>query len=535
MTRTLSRRLWFIAQIIGILLLSNLAATAAIGVYNWSVSVSSSVPPVATITYRLNCQGSVTIDILGDDGSPVHTLGPFTEAAGLHSREWDGSGATGGTGTYRARITAGRTQPGSAGTLTLLTGGSLSACIYGLTIDRFPESPGYGTIYLGNAAAGKLMAYNADGSPKDWSAGNHIGNALSLGLRSTGQSVPVGIGVDRLGNICVACSSGISNTGIKVFDHLGNELHHVFDTQAQGIFWLDAFAGPQGLEIYETETLTNSVRACTIGDTAWHTAIARVPGTTARQFCLEPGGDACYLATSDANAPNPGVSRYVRQPSGEWTKDADFDCGLSNFVIGPWTAVRYATGVSCDSLDPDGAGPYTATSLWMGLSAGNATFGGNVARMILNGSATTPTLFAGPISGGRIIAADSVGNVAMESAPSDGILWSQWGLYVPAGETTSDSRLTVPFTLAGSASAEILEKICDIRGMHNGVLVEFASAKLVTAALSGCFYIQESDRSCGLKVKCGAAVTHGTLVRVGGTLATECGERVLDDAQILGP
>lgn|GEM_PF-6967872 len=509
------------------LLSSRSPVSAAIGVYNFTAGATSGTLPIS-IDYRLNCPGEVTIEIRDNDDHPVNTLGPFTETAGLHSHEWDGAGAPNGTGTYRARITATHSDTGTPGVLNRLCGGTSTASIYGLAVDRFPDSPGYGTIYVSQVGArGTLRAYNADGSPKDWLAGNRDGNALNLGFNTAPQSSPWGIGVDRLGNIYVACSTGIVNSGVKVFDHLGNELHHVFDTQPQGIFWLDGLAGPQGLEVYEA--LSDYVRACIVGDTTWHTAIGPISSTTVRQICFDPSGAACYLATSgsssDPQRPNPGVTRYARQPGGEWAEDASFDCGLSGIVSGSMSAAYYATGVSC-----------TATSLWMGLNCGNLQFGGNgnIARKLLPNGQTT--LFIGPgLTKARFVAADSVGNVAVDGGYNSTDLWSNWALYAPAGETTSDTRLTNWVSIAGAAQRKVVNRIRDMKQEPPDSPVQLSSGRCVTAVFADCFYIEEDDRSSGVRVKCATPVSEGSYVKVGGTMSSEQGERYLADAEIIAP
>lgn len=518
------------------ILLSGVAALGAIGVYDWSATTTSGEPPVQ-IQYRLNIAGSVAIEILDQAGRAVHTLGPFEETAGLQIHQWDGSGAA-NNGAYRVRITASSPGSGSPGTLVRLFGGQGSLSIYGLAIDRFAESPGYGTIYVSNVIpGGRVRAYRPDGSVKTEFGTNGV---LDLGFSTYPRNAPYGIGIDRLGCIYVSQTS-VSQTqyGVKVFDYLGREMeqYHVFPAQAKGIFWLEGLVGPQGPEVYES--YGDQVRACVIGDTDWHTAIPAIAGTTPKQFCFETGGQACYVATygpsSDPGEPNPGVSRYVRQSGGEWTRDAGFDCGLSGHLYGPLPASERVVGVSCDARAAGTPNGYGATSLWMGLDSRNDTFGGNIVRKSLGDGALT--FFGGPDSRSRFVAADAVGNVAIEYGVPLGTdpLWSWWGLYAPCGEPSTDTRTTAAFVLAGSASPEVLSTLSELKARPDGTLVVMSAGKLVTAAYDGCFYIGEALGSCGLKVKCATPVAEGALVRVGGALGTEYGERVLEEAEVLEP
>lgn len=530
MIKLSSHRLLLISQIaLGLVSIFGLAASAAVGVYEFSASSAAGSPPVH-ITYRLNCPGSVTIEILDQNDRVVRTLGSFDEPAGLQSHDWDGTGASGG-GNYRARITASSPATGTPGTLALQFGSRIYKSIYGLTIDRNPDSPGYGTIYVSDVAAGKLRAFHADGSIKTEFGSSGL---LALGF-TVNKGSPCGIGVDREGRIYVACSatSLTSMTGIKVFDYTGKEIepYNVFKAQAQGNYWLDGLAGPQGPEIYET--YGDHVRACVIGDADWHTAMPSIPSTTAKQICFETGGQACYVASNGMVSSNPGITRYVRQPDGQWAKDAGFDCGLSQYSVGGILASQRVIGVSCDSRLPGAPCNYGATSLWMGLDNTNLSYGGNIVRMTL--PTGTRTFFYGPDIKTRFVAADSVGNVAVEYSVDSSGYWSWWGFYAPAGEASTDTRTTNSCALAGSASAQIFGLIGDLKSERDGSLVELSSSKVVIGAFDGCFYVGEADHSIGLKVECGTPVSEGTWVRVGGTLGTECGERVLQDAQIFAP
>lgn len=514
----------------------SIPARAAVGIYNRNISAVGESPPV-TIEYRLNCAASVSIEITTESSQVVCTLGPFQESAGLHSHQWDGTGALPGSNLYRARITATSDAVGSPGSLVKLSECTGFGYIYGLAVDRFDTSPGCGTIYVSYVrGTGYLKAYNADGSMKLGFGGSPSDNTLNLDfVYSFTGGAPWGIGVDSQGNIYTACKSTGTNTGVKVFDYSGNELYHVFQTQYQGNVWLDGLTGPNGLEVYETlgPPFETTVRASRIIDEQWQTVMdPGIPGTQVKQICFEPGGSACYVAvngySSDPENPNVGVVRFLRQPDGSWTKDAAFDCGLKDYVSPSATAAEKAFGVSCDARDPDG--PYKTTSLWMGLDCGNDQFGGNIARKTLPAGQTV--LFAGPDLKARIVGSDSVGNLVLEYGTSVP-LWTKWGIFAPGGEASSDVRMTGWVRIGSGAAPDLVDRICEIRTKPDGRLVELRTAKTVSAVFSGCFYIQESDRCCGIRVESAAQVSPGDLVRLRGQTGTSYGERTIEEVEIL--
>lgn len=538
-------RLLLLGQICSLLLLASWnLADAAIGIYNFSAQAAGSAMPI-TIDYRLNSPGLVTIEIRSATDAVVATLGPYDETIGLHSHTWDNGGASLPSGNYRARIYATNDggSPDLQGTLVpMFEEKAMTQSIYGLTIDRFPESPAYGTIYVSDAywLGGRLLAYYADGTPKNWVSGDATGNALLLHLGNLPAKAPWGIGVDRHGNVYVSCISTGSSAGVSVFDHQGNKLPYVLQTDPTGIVWLDGLATSGGLEVYETKGAT--VRYSVLSGDTW--TIAMDPGLSGtsietKGICFETSGTACYVATlgTSSSPENPGVTRFIRQLNGSWTKDAGFQCGLSQIPFGSsYMAARYATGVSCDSRDPDGDGPYAASTVWVGLGTNNY-YGGNLARVSLPSGTTT--LFAGPGGQARFVAADSVGNVAYEHSKPGGQysdLWSRWIMKAPGGEPSQDARLTNWVSIAGTANRKVLSSITDVKREAPDTLVELSSGRRVSATFDGYFYIEEEDRSAGIKVECATPVAEGASVRVGGRVSgIDEGERYLAEAEILSP
>lgn len=533
-----------LGQICIILLLScRIPAVPAIGIYNFTATAVGGALPI-TIEYRLNNPGDVTIEICNADGATVATLGPFEdESAGLHSHTWDNGGAALPGGTYRARIRATSEGSGEPGTLVSMFNDKRTlASVYGLAIDRFPESPGYGTIYVSKTygTSAFLEAYYADGTPKNWECLDPPSSNLLLGAKGSNAIFPCGIGVDRLGNIYVSNSTvGVAMAGVSIYDYKGNRLpEYVLRTDPAGIVWLDGLATATGLEIYETKGTT--VRYSAFLNDEWATVMdpgVRGTSVATHGISFEPGGTACYVATggtsSDPENPNPGVTRFVRQPDGTWAKDNLFACGLGEIVVGVRRASYYTRGVSCDARDPDGDGPATATNLWVGLEIANSQCGGNLVRIALPSGAMTQ--YQNSEGKTRFVAADSVGNVAYENNAGTGSLWMGWCMASPGGESSADERLTNWVSIAGSAETEIVETIKDLKQQDSGTLIELSSACCVTAVFDGYFYIQDNDRVNAIRVECATPVEEGTLVRVRGRLDSQNGERYLADAEILTP
>ena len=502
----------------------------AVGVFSWDFAADEGGAS-ATIEYRINHSATVAIEIIDESGQVVCPLGPFDEAGGPHSHNWDGSGSSGGH-SYRARITA--TNPGLETTGPLVPLFTRSAnTVYGIAIDKSASSPGYGTIYVSEVwAGGRIRAYYADGSPKYNFGGNPADNVLSLGFVSVTADSPWGMGVDTKGNIYAArkTGSGVASS-VKVFDCYGAPLHEVSTSETTGNFWAEGLALSDRLEVYQT--VGTIVRCANVSDGVWSTVMG--PALTNRytkQICFEPGGGACYVATrsNGMGSTNPGIRRYTRAQGADWAPDTVFNCGLTNYSGGGGKAADFAVGVSCDARDPDG--PYTASCLWIGLDIGNGTFGGNIVRKPL--PTGTPQFYYGPGILARIVAGDAVGNVAIEygsQLPANPC--TAWGLYAVGDESSSDTRVTNEVTFQGTASPELVGRIADLRERPDGSYVELTQAKTVSAVYGDGFYLQESDRECGIKVMGVVAPTEGSAVKVRGYLASVSGERVVNQAEIV--
>ena len=168
------------------------------------------------------------------------------------------------------------------------------------------------------------------------------------------------------------------------------------------------------------------------------------------------------------------------------------------------------------------------------MSSKPPVFGGNIIRVNLENLSAGPTVLSGPNQVNRMIAADAVGNLAMDTGTTAVTeLWSHWGQYAVGGETNTDIRTTNSVVIGQSTQVQSISGVCECHAAPDDTLVQFDSQKPVTAVFDGCFYIQEPDRTCGIKVECDSPVEVGSLVKVSGKMGTKFGQRVIIEAQLL--
>lgn len=99
------------------------------------------------------------------------------------------------------------------------------------------------------------------------------------------------------------------------------------------------------------------------------------------------------------------------------------------------------------------------------------------------------------------------------------------------GECASGGVCGVYVTIIGESSYQDLPRVSDARQAVNGAAVQF-TGKTVSRCFGGTFYIQEEDRSSGIRVAWPAAVTPGTVVTVKGRMAARDGEREIDATMV---
>ena len=510
--------------------------SAAIGIYNWSIS-SNNPPLPIQISYRLNCPGTVEIAIKDDVGHSI-SLDPYSETAGTHTYFWPDNVAG---KRYQAEIKATCPASGNTGELVPIVPVFTDSKVYGMAVDTCETSPGYGTIYISDVSgSGSIKAYYADGTPNKIFKPDQTQpetNVLPLGFVCNTPKAPWGISVDEKGNIYVSAASSGSVSGIKVFDYLGNNLNLAFPIVSNGNTWLAGVSGttPDKTEVFETKD--RAVQSIKVGETSWQTITSDpiISSTVnAKQIAFEPGGSAFYVALSGTSAlpnpPNPGVLRYTRNAEGTWVRDDAFLPGLRNQKdkYNYATAADYVDGVSY-CAKPSSL-TCTTSCLWLALNVG-ASFPGNIARLKLPDNYQ---VFKSIGASGRFVASDSVGNVVIEFNGTDqNAAWTKWGLYAPGGESSQDIRSTDWALPVGTASPELIDSISALLKKSNDSLVELSNGKVVSAVFAGYFYICETDRSCGIKVKSSTSAVEGDTVKVRGTLQTVDGERVLQDAIIV--
>lgn len=80
-------------------------------------------------------------------------------------------------------------------------------------------------------------------------------------------------------------------------------------------------------------------------------------------------------------------------------------------------------------------------------------------------------------------------------------------------------------------SAQHVDTIAQAKSQHAGTLVAL-SDKVVTGVFSGCFYIEDIDRTSGIKVVSDATITRDTLVNVTGPIAISDGERQINCTEL---
>ncbi|MDH7602047.1 MAG: hypothetical protein QHI38_07855, partial [Armatimonadota bacterium] len=76
-------------------------------------------------------------------------------------------------------------------------------------------------------------------------------------------------------------------------------------------------------------------------------------------------------------------------------------------------------------------------------------------------------------------------------------------------------------------------RIAEATDNPDGTVVIIDQPKIVTGVFGSVFYIQEPDRTRGLRIESNASVALGDLVRVAGRLAVSDGERCLRDAEVV--
>lgn len=87
-------------------------------------------------------------------------------------------------------------------------------------------------------------------------------------------------------------------------------------------------------------------------------------------------------------------------------------------------------------------------------------------------------------------------------------------------------------TSSGTVYANVFATIAEATNNPDGTPLIIEPSKVVTGVFSQFFYIEEPDRTRGLRVNSSAAVSPGDLVRVAGRIATGGSERVVSEAEV---
>lgn len=95
------------------------------------------------------------------------------------------------------------------------------------------------------------------------------------------------------------------------------------------------------------------------------------------------------------------------------------------------------------------------------------------------------------------------------------------------GSCGSGGTCGVYITIIGAPSYQDLSRVSAARPVADGTAVQL-TGKVVTRSFGGIFYVQEDDRSAGIRVVWPASITPGTIVNVKGRMATKDGEREIE-------
>jgi len=309
-------------------------------------------------------------------------------------------------------------------------------------------------------------------------------------------------------------------------------------------------------------------RIISTGATAWNSngvAVCNAAGDQGYPDITHLGAGEIALVWEDKRSGNYDIYAQRLSPSGsaQWGTNGRLICSSANDQRTPrvvangtdaviaWTDKRSSTvftDVYAQKLDSAGA------ALWQSQGAAVCTAVGSQTRIRMCPSVSGLTILswmdtrnetvsalydiygqmidssAAPrwAAAGVPVAAITGNNQRMHQAISDGagglaITWeddrntSDWDIYA--------QRLT-PWTA--------VERISDAKALPAGEMVSIA-ARAVTGSFSGCFYIEESNRTSGIRVEHPQAFPPGSLVAVNGTVEFDLEPYIkASDAQACG-
>jgi hypothetical protein len=103
----------------------------------------------------------------------------------------------------------------------------------------------------------------------------------------------------------------------------------------------------------------------------------------------------------------------------------------------------------------------------------------------------------------------------------------------PGGEPSVDIRTTNSVAIAGTASGKEVDTIRQMKQEAPDTLVQLATGHRVTAVFADGFYIEDSNRTDGIRVQCAESVAEGSVVKVFGRVSSYQGERYIADGQLI--
>ncbi|HEX2988807.1 MAG TPA: hypothetical protein VHS06_11625 [Chloroflexota bacterium] len=520
--------------------LASTACPAAIGVFRWYATPDGAT---AGISYYLNLAGDsgrieICPDQSGSPGSPIRTIAltPTDLSPGSHTVTWDGNeddGSPAPAGSCLARIYVhaapipSPTNPNDPLQMPqnrkMLT--TPSGNFYGVAADCSPESnhqlmpssSSYGFIYAPNTLSKKMDVYYPDGVYKNsWST------ALS------GTKAPWGVSVDGEGRVYSASQNSwvVYNFASDGSNMLGGNICGVL--YGGGAAWGKAADGTARFQTVVSNKLTEwrilpeAVMLNPPDTTKWTNfdSTGKIEVLLPMTGCTQTARDTVngFLYVTQYNATSQVSLRRFQWTGSGYTIDDTWLPEVGSNVC----------GVAVCAVDPN--------ILFVTRQSGVT----NLERWYVehpSPSISGPALLDAYKVADIVVhnvASDSRGNALFDAGGSDrNSVQRSIGMFIFPDGGSEDTRLAGPFYHDGPANTLALEHVRDVATVPAGSSVSL-EGKIVSAKFGSVLYVQEEDRSAGVRVEPASQVEAqpGTSVKVVGTVDCSLGERRITDAQV---
>ncbi|MDH7482939.1 MAG: FlgD immunoglobulin-like domain containing protein [Armatimonadota bacterium] len=437
------KRSYLLCLLAGVMMVAlALPGFAAVEIYQLKVPAAPSCP--AFIFYTLNCPADVTIEILAYDtsagtlGSVVRTANLGTQTRGKHMWIWpctNDSGTKVPLGAYKARITATANQASWGPIIGIYKNDDWDTeyppnpsvpdaeGYYGIAINKNPNSPYYGRIYVCHKVQKEVFMYDPDGA--------FLGAMNDAGI-AWGTSAPWDISI-----------------GDDDYVYVGDRsTPTIYCFKPDGSDWIRPANGQLPVTTYYRAQFTRSSggTAYQYGSGSQYVRDNRVDEATHSNWTsyrnLYQVGVNAYTTTTNAFgmwvSPDRSYLFQCYMPEGgctnnfvtKWKLNAD---GYTYSRL-PWQSPDLGNVIDVD-MGHDG------TYLWVTRQAATGTAARGIYKLsTADGSVLDSSL--GIISWGLMCATDPVGNVAVtygKGTPT----WASyyWGLFAAPG-TNSRTKVT---------------------------------------------------------------------------------------------